>query len=172
MLRAVLNRSWRQHPTKHQLYGHLPPITKTIQVRRTRHAGLCWRSRDELISDVLLWPLHMAKQKQGDQLEPTYSSSVRIRGVALRTCRMWWTIGRSGERGSGISVLMARQDEMMMVRLRNYINSFEIPSTLQITSFFKRSVSNWYLSQDQFKLCPFTLSEQKKLLKKMSLKRH
>ena len=40
MLRAILNKSWRQHPTRHQLYGHLPPITKTIQVRRTRHARL------------------------------------------------------------------------------------------------------------------------------------
>ena len=59
MLRAILNKSWRQHPTRHQLYGHLPPITKTIQVRRTRHAGHCWRSRDELIRDVLLWiPTH------------------------------------------------------------------------------------------------------------------
>ena len=55
MLRAILNKSWWQHPTRHYLYGHLPPITKTIQVRRTRHAGHCWRSRDELISDVLLW---------------------------------------------------------------------------------------------------------------------
>ena len=55
MLRAVLNKSWRQHPTRLQLYGHLPPITKTIQVRRTRHPGHCWRSKDELISDVLLW---------------------------------------------------------------------------------------------------------------------
>ena len=55
MLQAILNKSWRQHPTRHQLYGHLLPITKTIQVRRTRHAGHCWRSRDELISDVLLW---------------------------------------------------------------------------------------------------------------------
>ena len=55
MLRAILNKSWRQHPTRHQLYGHLPPITKTIQVRWTRHAGHCWRSKDELISDVLLW---------------------------------------------------------------------------------------------------------------------
>ena len=55
MLRAILNRSWRQHPTRHQLYGHLPPITENIRVRRTRHAGHCWRSRDELISDVLLW---------------------------------------------------------------------------------------------------------------------
>ena len=55
MMRAILNKSWRQHPTRHQLFGHLPPITKTIQVRRTRHAGHCWRSRDELISDLLLW---------------------------------------------------------------------------------------------------------------------
>ena len=59
MLRAILNKSWQQHPTRHQLYGHLSPITKTIQVRRTRHAGHCWRSRDELIRDVLLWiPTH------------------------------------------------------------------------------------------------------------------
>ena len=40
MLRAILNKSWRQHPTKHQLHGHLPPITKTIQVSRTRHANI------------------------------------------------------------------------------------------------------------------------------------
>ena len=45
-LRAILNKSWRQYPMRHQLYGHLPPIMKTIQVRRTRHAGHCWRSRD------------------------------------------------------------------------------------------------------------------------------
>ena len=53
MLQAILNKSWRQHPTKQQLYGHLPPITKTIKVGQTRHAGHCWRCRDELISDVL-----------------------------------------------------------------------------------------------------------------------
>ena len=56
-----MNKSWRQHPTRHQLYGHLPPITKAIQVRRTRHAGHCWRSRDKLISDVLLWTPCRAK---------------------------------------------------------------------------------------------------------------
>ena len=59
MLRAILNKSWQQHPTRHQLYGHLPPIKKIIQVRRTRHAGHCWRTKDKLISDVLLWtPTH------------------------------------------------------------------------------------------------------------------
>ena len=55
MLRAIVNKSWRQHPTRHQLYGHLSPITKAIKVRRTRHAGHCRRSRDKLISNVLLW---------------------------------------------------------------------------------------------------------------------
>ena len=55
MLRAILNKSWQQHPTRHQLYGHLPPITKTIQARRTRHSGHCWRSKDEIVSDVFLW---------------------------------------------------------------------------------------------------------------------
>ena len=56
---------WRQHPTRHQLYGLLPPITKTIQVRWTRHAGHCWRSRDELISDVLLWTPTYGQAKAG-----------------------------------------------------------------------------------------------------------
>ena len=65
MLWAILNKSWRQHPTRHQLYGHLPPITKTIQVRRTRHAGHCWRSRDELIIDVLLWTPTYGRAKAG-----------------------------------------------------------------------------------------------------------
>ena len=65
MLRAILNKSWRQHPTRHQLYGYLPPITKTIQVRRTRHAGHCWRSRDELIRDVLLWTPTHGRAKAG-----------------------------------------------------------------------------------------------------------
>ena len=54
-----------QHPTRHQLYGHLPPITKTIQVKWTRHAGHCWRSKDELISDVLLWTLTYGWAKAG-----------------------------------------------------------------------------------------------------------
>ena len=50
----------------------------------------------------------MAEQKQGHQFEPTYSSSMRIRGVAQM---------RGGEKWSGISVLMARQvdDEMTTV---------------------------------------------------------
>ena len=65
MLRAILNKSWRQHPTRHQQYGHLPLITKTIKARRTRHAGHCWRSKDELISDVFLWTPAYGRAKAG-----------------------------------------------------------------------------------------------------------
>ena len=54
-IRAILNKCWKQHPTKQQLYDHLLPISKTVQIRRTRHVGHCWRSKDKLISNVLLW---------------------------------------------------------------------------------------------------------------------
>ena len=55
-------------PKKAPTIGHQPPITKIIKVRQTRHAGHCWRSRDELVSDVLLWTPHMAEQMQDKQL--------------------------------------------------------------------------------------------------------
>ena len=54
---------------------------------------------------------HMAPQKQDDQLERTFSSYVRIQDVVPKTYLGRWTIGRSGERGSGISVLPARYDD-------------------------------------------------------------
>ena len=52
-------------PIKQQLHDHLPPIMKTIHVRRTRHAGHCWRSRDELISDILPWTPSRVQVKAG-----------------------------------------------------------------------------------------------------------
>ena len=86
MLQAILNKSRRQHPTRPQLYGHLPPITKPIQVRRSRHAGHCWRSRDELISDVLVWTTTYGRAKAGRPAR-TYIQDMRIRDVALKTCQ-------------------------------------------------------------------------------------
>ena len=54
MLRAILNKSRKQHSTKLQLYGLLPPIPQFIQIKRTRHVGHCWKSKEALIIDVLL----------------------------------------------------------------------------------------------------------------------
>ena len=56
-------------------------------------------------------PPLMAGQKQDDQHEHTFSCYVRIRDVALKTCQRRWTIGKSGERGSGLYVLAARHDD-------------------------------------------------------------
>ena len=92
---------------KQQFYGHLPPIMKTLQVKWTRH---CWWSRDKLIKWHSCGPLHMDEQRQYDQLEPIYSSSVPIQDVALKTCRKQWT-----RKGQGY--LCWWYDMMMMVGL-------------------------------------------------------
>ena len=65
MLRAIMNKFWWQHPTKQQLYGHQTPITKTIKVKWTRYVGHCWRSKDELISDILQWTSSHGRAKVG-----------------------------------------------------------------------------------------------------------
>ena len=53
----------------------------------------------------------MAEQKQDDQHEHTFSNYVGMRDVVQKTCQRRWTIGKSGETGSGISVLPARHDD-------------------------------------------------------------
>ena len=65
MQRTVLNKSWRQHLTKQKLYGYQQPISKTIQIRRARHEGHCWRSKGKLISDVLQWTSSHRRTKVG-----------------------------------------------------------------------------------------------------------
>ena len=57
----------------------------------------------------------MGEQRQDDQLEPTYSSSVPIRDVALKTCQKQWTIEKGDEKGSGISMLMVRHDDAIFI---------------------------------------------------------
>ena len=97
MLWAILNKSWRQHPTRPQLYGHLLPIMKTIQVRRTRHAEHCWRNRDELISDVLLWTPTYGRAKAGrpartyiQQLCEDTGCSPEDLSEAMNDREKWW----------------------------------------------------------------------------------
>ena len=102
MLRVILNNSWRQHPTKPQLYGHQPPITKTIKIRRTRYVGHCWRSRDELISDVLLWTPSHEQAKSGrpariyiQQLWADEGCSLEDLPEAMDDREVWWEMVRN-----------------------------------------------------------------------------
>ena len=111
MLRAILNWSWRQHPTKHQLYGHLPPISKTFQVRRTRHAGFCWRSRDELISDVLLRTTTYGRAKAGRPARTYIQQLYEDTGCGSEDLPEAMKDREKWREGSGISVLAARRDD-------------------------------------------------------------
>ena len=109
--RAILNKSWQQHPTRHQLYGHLPPITKTIQARQTRHAGHSWRSKDELVSDVLLWTPAYGQSKAGrpartytQQLCDDTGCNPEDLPEAMNDRETW-------RERSGMSLLAARHDD-------------------------------------------------------------
>ena len=85
VLRVVLNKSWKQQPTKQQLYNHLHPISQTIQVSRVIHARHCYRSKDRLISDVLLWT-HIYGYTSVDQSTRIYLiSSMVIQSAVERT---------------------------------------------------------------------------------------
>ena len=100
ILWAVLNNSWRQHPSKQQLYGRLPPITKTIQVRRTRRAGHSWRSKDQLISDIHQCTSSHGWEKLGRPVRTCIQQLSADRGARERL-----TIETGGEKGLGDSCL-------------------------------------------------------------------
>ena len=56
-------------------------------------------------------PLHMDLQRQDNQVETIFNSSVPIQNIALKTSLEQWTIETGGARGSGRSVLAARHDD-------------------------------------------------------------
>ena len=84
---------------------------------------------------------HTAAQKQDDQHERTFSSYVRIQVVVLKTCLGRWTIGRSGERGSGISVLPARYDDDDDIYIYIYIYIYIVGPKREKSKYFKMNMS-------------------------------
>ena len=83
---------------EHQLYGHLPPITKTFQVRPTRYAGHYWRCRDELTSDVLPWTPTYGRAKVGRPTRTYIQQLCEDTGCnpedlpeAMNDREKWWT---------------------------------------------------------------------------------
>ena len=120
ILQAVLNKSWKQHPTKQQQYKHLPSILKTIQIRRARHAGHYWRHKGELVSDVLLWTCSHRQARVG---QPLYNSFELIQDVAWKTYQEQWSIGMNGRRGSGKSVLVACHDDYIYIYIYIYYDT-------------------------------------------------
>ena len=78
MLRVVKSVTWRQHLTNDQLYRNLAKITDIIKEQKTMFSGHCWRSKEETIHKLLLWPpreeicvFFMAIGQEADHLKHT-----------------------------------------------------------------------------------------------------
>ena len=93
---------------------------------------------------------HMAAQKQDDQLERTFSSYVMIQDVVLKTYLGRWTIGRSGERGSGISVLPARYDDDDDVGLTTITLLRRLTMHLSVSSSIVLHLKNHSIRKSKF----------------------
>ena len=83
MLRAILNKSWKQQPTKQQLYSHLPPISsKTNKTCRTllEKQGQTheWCSP----TDLFTWTCQCWLTSKN----LTYNSSVQTQDIVWKTC--------------------------------------------------------------------------------------
>ena len=53
------------HVTNEALFGDLPPIFNTITERRVRFSGHCWRSKNEVVSQLLFWDPSHGKDQRG-----------------------------------------------------------------------------------------------------------
>ena len=76
MIRALLNKSWKQHPTKSQMYAQLPLISKTVPYERDM-----WDTAG--VARMNFWvtyfdgTLHMDASVLADHQELVYINSVR-----------------------------------------------------------------------------------------------
>ena len=84
---------------------------KLYKLDEPGHAGHCWRSKDEIVSDVLLWTPAYGQSKAGrpvrtyiQQLCDNTGCNPEDLSEAMNDRETW------RERGSGISVLAARHD--------------------------------------------------------------
>ena len=103
MLRAALNKSWKDHISNKYLYLEIPRISASIRKQRLRFAGHCWRSKAELASDVLLWQPTHSKRPRGrtaktyiDQLLEDTGCNIDEIPTAMND-RKGWIVSRNAE---------------------------------------------------------------------------
>ena len=65
MLRAVTNSTWQDHPTNAEVYRDSSPVVDVIRERRTRFVEHSFRSKNELVSDLLLWAPEHGNRRRG-----------------------------------------------------------------------------------------------------------
>ena len=93
MLRVVKNVTWWQRNTNEVLYARLPRILTTVRERRLRFGGHCWRSKNEVASDLVLWePKHGKRSIEGQAC--TFVDLLEVHSGVPQ----WWITGLAGER--------------------------------------------------------------------------
>ena len=110
MMRAILNKSWWQHPT-----------TKTIKITRIRLAAYCWRNRDVLIRDVLQWTPSHRRAKAGCPAWTYIQQLCADRECSPEDLPNAMDDRESGKGGYGISVPMAWHDIYIYTYIYIYI---------------------------------------------------
>ena len=137
----------------------LAPITKTIQVRRTRHAGHCWRSKDELISDVLLWtPTHgcarvgRPARTYIQQLCEDTGCNPEDLPEAMNDREKWRETARDIRAGGATWWWWWNGPKYCYASQKIQLNSSELLTRIHITSFIsKNSIWNLSIVSTQFK---------------------
>ena len=98
------------------------PLKKNIPVRRTRPAGHCRKSNDELISDFLFSNRTDRRASVGREARTYLYSSVRTLNIVWCMCQERWMIGKDGERNSRKSMLSVQLNyELINLLINNYI---------------------------------------------------
>ena len=141
------------------LFGHLPLISQTIQLKWTWHVGHCWRSKDKLISGDLLWTLAHRHASVGWPTK-TYISSVWTQDAAKKTYQEWWMIEMDGRKELANSVLSSwhnyKFNQSECFRWQYLLLCWE--GYQPWGSQYKDSLKVNKIDKPNFLLCPFLLS--------------
>ena len=104
-LQVILNKSWKQHPTKELHYAHLPPSLKPFKVDEGDTRDTAGEVKTNSWATLSNGPLHTDEQELDDLLDLICNSSVWTQDVVWKICLKQWIIGIYVEKESGKSVL-------------------------------------------------------------------
>ena len=94
---ATLNMRWQDRISNKELYVDLLPISTTLQIRRLQFSGHCWRSKNEVISQLRLWDLNHGRRSRGRPATAFIEQLKRNTGIHVRNPQLSWQKEGSGE---------------------------------------------------------------------------
>ena len=93
ILKRIQNLDWRNHSTLQEIYKGLPRISTVLTSRMLTFSGHCFRSKHEIISDLLLWcpagPKRLRKRIFLDILKQTTGLELGELETAMVDRELW-----------------------------------------------------------------------------------